>query len=324
MDSVIQGVKPKPRLLLGLAAQVASPVQRLPPRQQHARFHLRRNRRFFGRSPRFVRSGMLVQAGSSLHLMKTCFRQGTFAPRSLLASTLLCPPPTPAAARRRLCFPRQRSRGTRPSSSLPRQVSQVPVWASVRTPAVPFHPGEPRPAAFARLASRSASGFTSLAGWPLFAFVTRPKWVLRLQHYGWRGRLPGLRPTGSPRRTCRVNFYGARASAMTSTFQLIKLNRLTDAPKSKRKDRKMDDGKMLTSRRSCPHVPVNNLPVNSFAPWWLCLRLLCAAPLRGSTGCNRVTGAARPRSARHVRFDAERRNEEWTTRIYATPTTFEG
>lgn len=91
-------------------------------------------------------------------------RQGAFARRSLPASGLLCPPPTPASARRRLCFPA----GSRlvlarvPS----RRDRSLRFLLDLSTPAAPFHPGEPDRCVCSLLHGRHQASPLS-EGWPL-------------------------------------------------------------------------------------------------------------------------------------------------------------
>ena len=74
-------------------------------------------------------------------------------------------------------------------------------------------------------ASRSASGFTLFGGLAALTFVTRPKRVPRLHITADVAVSPGFVRKVTPRTPSQL--HGARASAMTNTFQLIKLNRLT-------------------------------------------------------------------------------------------------
>lgn len=115
----------------------------------------------------------------------------------------------------------RRSPGTCPSPRPPGQVSQVPV-GSVHA----RHPLPPRRARplLTLVASRSASGFTTFGRLAALAFVTRPN---RVHACALRLTWPSSRAShgGSPHRT-PGRLHGARASTMTSTFQLAKPNKL--------------------------------------------------------------------------------------------------
>jgi hypothetical protein len=125
---------------------------------------------------------------------------------------------------------RFRSPAARPSLRSPKQVSQVSIGSvHARCPQPPrrVHP------LHMLVASRVISGFDTFGRLATLTFVTRPNRVhacaLRLT---WP--FPRALPGRSPRRT-PIQLHGARAIAMTSTFQLIKSNRVTDAPKAQRK-----------------------------------------------------------------------------------------
>jgi hypothetical protein len=116
---------------------------------------------------------------------------------------------------------RRWSPGTRPSPGPPRQVSQVPVGSvHARRP----HPPRRAQPLLALVASRSASGFTTFGRLAALAFVTRPNRVhacaLRLTWPSSQASY-GRSPHHTPGR-----LHGARASTMTSTFQLAKPNKL--------------------------------------------------------------------------------------------------
>ena len=210
---------------LGLAAQFASQFRDFR-RSSTPDFALRRNRRFLGRSPRFVRSGMLVQADPP-ERMKTCFRQGP-APHDRYSSRrYYVPLRFLPVARRRLCFPANGHEGLARVPRCPDRSLRFLLGPGLSTPAVPSTPGSPT-AAFARCfavgnglhplwrvgrsrLSRGRNGFTLR----ITAGVVAPRASL----------------DGSPRRT-PGQLHGYEQALMT-TFQLIKLNRLTDAPKLK-------------------------------------------------------------------------------------------
>jgi hypothetical protein len=116
---------------------------------------------------------------------------------------------------------RRRSSRTRPSPRPPGQVSQVPVGSVHARRPLPPRRARPLPML---VASRSASGFTTFGRLAALAFVTRPK---RVHASALRLTWPSSRAShgGSPHRT-PGRLHGARASTMTSTFQLAKPNKL--------------------------------------------------------------------------------------------------
>ena len=220
IDPVIQDVKPELRLQLGLATQFP-PQLRDFRRQPHARFHLRLGRGLVVAWRRVVRSGNLFQA-VLLVWWETKLRQGSFAPRGLVASNATMnpsdsrPEPTPVMDSRR---------------SLPPAIRIAVALGTGLSGFVTYLPHPPSSATPGNSLAACAHVFAGDAGFDPFEGVAIPNSVTRPnQVHAFALRLARPSSGASDERSLLrppAFLHGPRAITMSSSFQLAECYNFT-------------------------------------------------------------------------------------------------